>query len=219
VVRKFPLHAGIDFAGTVSASDDVRFRPGDTVLLNGFGVGAHASGYTAARYFLNASMVNFGADNLLALEVDATHPDGWWYDGGGKNPSLDAWGRPTPYVSQYPSAADGRGFFNLSSNVHNLGLRFGVWTVRGIPRAAVAAKTPIEGSPFTADEAASPATPCNWSSTCYGCATVPEADGLLRCNAAAYAYYRSLARWYVTQGVDVVKMDCMFPAQVCRRPV
>jgi len=35
VVRKFPLHAGIDFAGTVSASSDPRFKPGDEVLLNG----------------------------------------------------------------------------------------------------------------------------------------------------------------------------------------
>ena len=43
VVRKFPLHAGIDFAGTVEASDDARFKPGDAVLLNGFGVGDRKS--------------------------------------------------------------------------------------------------------------------------------------------------------------------------------
>jgi acrylyl-CoA reductase (NADPH) len=45
VVRSFPLHAGIDFAGTVSSSSDERFKPGDAVLLNGFGVGeAHSGG-------------------------------------------------------------------------------------------------------------------------------------------------------------------------------
>ena len=49
VVRKFPLHAGIDFAGTVEASDDARFKPGDAVLLNGFGVGESHSGGLAQK--------------------------------------------------------------------------------------------------------------------------------------------------------------------------
>jgi acrylyl-CoA reductase (NADPH) len=36
---------GIDFAGVVEASDDARYRPGDAVLLNGWGVGeAHWGG-------------------------------------------------------------------------------------------------------------------------------------------------------------------------------
>ena len=39
VVRKFPMVPGIDFAGTVAESSDARFRPGDAVLLNGWGVG------------------------------------------------------------------------------------------------------------------------------------------------------------------------------------
>jgi acrylyl-CoA reductase (NADPH) len=49
VVRKFPLNAGIDFAGTVSASTDERFQPGDAVLLNGFGVGETHSGGLAQK--------------------------------------------------------------------------------------------------------------------------------------------------------------------------
>ena len=49
VVRKFPLHAGIDFAGTVEASDDARFKPGDAVLLNGYGVGESHSGGLAQK--------------------------------------------------------------------------------------------------------------------------------------------------------------------------
>jgi len=39
VVRKFPMVPGIDFAGTVTQSRDARFKPGDAVLLNGWGVG------------------------------------------------------------------------------------------------------------------------------------------------------------------------------------
>ena len=39
VVRSFPLVPGIDFAGTVTASDHPRWKVGDKVVLNGFGVG------------------------------------------------------------------------------------------------------------------------------------------------------------------------------------
>ena len=54
VVRKFPLVAGIDLAGTVEASDDPRFKPGDAVLLNGWGVGESHSGGLAQRARLKA---------------------------------------------------------------------------------------------------------------------------------------------------------------------
>ena len=45
VVRRFPMVPGIDFAGTVSASDHPAWRVGDRVLLNGWGVGeTHCGG-------------------------------------------------------------------------------------------------------------------------------------------------------------------------------
>ncbi len=39
VVRQFPLVPGIDLAGTVEQSDHPKWKKGDQVLLNGFGVG------------------------------------------------------------------------------------------------------------------------------------------------------------------------------------
>jgi acrylyl-CoA reductase (NADPH) len=46
VVRKFPLIAGIDFAGKVVTSADARFKPGDAVVANGWGMGeGHNGGY------------------------------------------------------------------------------------------------------------------------------------------------------------------------------
>lgn len=39
VVRRFPMIPGIDFAGEVVASDNPEYKPGDEVLLNGWGVG------------------------------------------------------------------------------------------------------------------------------------------------------------------------------------
>jgi acrylyl-CoA reductase (NADPH) len=49
VVRQFPMVPGIDFAGTVEASDNPAYRPGDRVLLNGWGVGEQHWGGLAQR--------------------------------------------------------------------------------------------------------------------------------------------------------------------------
>lgn len=51
LVRTYPHVPGIDFAGTVEASDDPRFAPGDKVVLTGWRVGeVHWGGYaTRAR--------------------------------------------------------------------------------------------------------------------------------------------------------------------------
>ncbi len=54
VVRRPPISPGIDLAGTVTASTDARFSPGDQVLLNGFGVGETHSGGLAQRARLKA---------------------------------------------------------------------------------------------------------------------------------------------------------------------
>ena len=46
VVRVSPMIGGIDFAGTVEASDDPAFRPGDGVVCNGWGLSeTHFGGY------------------------------------------------------------------------------------------------------------------------------------------------------------------------------
>ena len=46
LVRKYPHIPGIDFAGTVEASSDTRYKPGDKVVLTGWRVGeAHWGGY------------------------------------------------------------------------------------------------------------------------------------------------------------------------------
>lgn len=49
VVRTWPMVPGIDFAGTVVASDDPAYQRGDAVLLNGWGVGETHWGGLAQR--------------------------------------------------------------------------------------------------------------------------------------------------------------------------
>jgi len=46
VVRRFPMIAGIDFAGTVESSSHPSWRAGDSVILNGWGLGeTHLGAY------------------------------------------------------------------------------------------------------------------------------------------------------------------------------
>jgi acrylyl-CoA reductase (NADPH) len=46
VVRRFPMIPGIDFAGIVESSTHAGYKPGDPVILNGWGVGeTHLGGY------------------------------------------------------------------------------------------------------------------------------------------------------------------------------
>jgi acrylyl-CoA reductase (NADPH) len=46
VVRRFPMIPGIDLAGVVEASSHPDWKPGDQVILNGFGLGeTHLGGY------------------------------------------------------------------------------------------------------------------------------------------------------------------------------
>ena len=60
VVRRFPMIPGIDFAGTVEASRHPEFKPGDKVVLNGWGVGeTHLGGY--------AQRARVSGDWLIAL--------------------------------------------------------------------------------------------------------------------------------------------------------
>jgi len=46
IIRAWPLVPGIDFAGVVESSQNPEFKPGDRVVLNGWGVGeSHSGGY------------------------------------------------------------------------------------------------------------------------------------------------------------------------------
>ena len=68
LVRKYPHVPGIDFAGTVEASSDDRYKPGDKVVLTGWRVGeAHWGGYS--------QKANVRADWLVPLPegLDTRH--------------------------------------------------------------------------------------------------------------------------------------------------
>ena len=90
----------LDFEGVQTKSE---------VWLNGIFLGTWGYGYTGSRYYLNASVVKFGADNLLAVRVDGTAPDGWWYDGAGiyRNVRFTAILTPGPVIAPFGVYAGG----------------------------------------------------------------------------------------------------------------
>ena len=109
----------------------------------------------------------------------------------------DPFGRLLPATNRFPSAAEDKGFKPLADQCHVMGLKFGVHLMRGIPRQAVLAKTPIENSAFTAADAGDPHNTCAWCPDMFG----------VRNNPAGQAWYDSIFRLYASWGIDFVKVD------------
>ena len=111
---------------------------------------------------------------------------------------MDEWGRLAPAENRFPSAADGAGFKPLARYVHDLGLRFGIHLLRGIPRQAVRENTPILGTQFHARDIADTNRICNWNDDMYGVdMTKPGAQ----------EYYDSVFALIASWDVDYVKVD------------
>ena len=52
------------------------------VWVNGFYLGTEHSGYTSFNYDIS-DYLNYGGDNVVAVRVDATLEEGWYYEGAG----------------------------------------------------------------------------------------------------------------------------------------
>jgi acrylyl-CoA reductase (NADPH) len=72
VVRKWPLIPGIDFSGVVETSAHGDFKPGDRVILNGWGVGeSHDGGFAQKARVKGDWLVKApdGIDNVRAMAI------------------------------------------------------------------------------------------------------------------------------------------------------
>jgi acrylyl-CoA reductase (NADPH) len=64
VVRRFPMIAGTDFAGTIESSSHPNWNPGDRVILNGWGLGeTHLGGYAEKARIKSDWLVRLPARN------------------------------------------------------------------------------------------------------------------------------------------------------------
>ena len=149
-------------------------------------------------------------DHLLSHGWNYVVVDYRWYDSvatynlndltknrTGAKLAADQYGRMIPALIRFPSATYGQGFKPLADKLHAMGLKFGFHMMRGIPRQAVKAKTPIENSSFTTADAGDPNDTCVWCPDMYG----------VRNNEAGQAWYDSMYRLYASWDLDFVKVD------------
>jgi hypothetical protein len=129
-----------------------------------------------------------------------------WYEpeskGHGYNPNstltMDEYGRLTPGLKKFPSAANGKGFKPLADYVHSKGLKFGIHIMRGIPKQAVEKNLPVLGTNVKAQDIVIKSSTCPWNPDMYGVdASKPEGQ----------AYYNSIVQMYADWGVDFIKCD------------
>jgi len=146
------------------------------------------------------------AKHLLPSGYNYLTVDIQWYEPEAKGHSydpkavltMDEYGRLTPGLKKFPSAADSKGFKPLADYVHSKGLKFGIHIMRGIPRQAVEKNTPILGTTVKAQDIALTNSRCAWNPDMYGVdATKPEGQ----------AYYNSIVQMYADWGVDFIKCD------------
>ncbi len=145
-------------------------------------------------------------DNLKQYGWEYVVCDIQWYEPKAKNNDynnftelcMDEYSRLIPAENRFPSAKEGVGFKAIADKIHEMGLKFGIHIMRGIPRQAVHRNTKILGSKSTAREIAHHFSVCPWNTDMYG--VNPRADG-------AQEYYNSLFKLYAEWGVDFVKVD------------
>lgn len=152
------------------------------------------------------AQADYMAEHLARYGWQYVVVDIQWYEPGatgyeyrqGAPLAMDEWGRLLPAENRFPAAAGGAGFAALAEYVHRRGLRFGLHLMRGIPRQAVAANTPIRGTPYRARDIADTSSVCEWNGDMYG--VDMRAPG-------AQAYYDSVFALIASWGVDFVKVD------------
>ncbi len=152
------------------------------------------------------AQADYMAEHLLAHGWDLITVDIQWYEpnanGFNYNPNatlvMDEWGRLTPALNRFPSAADGAGFKPLADYIHAKGLRFGIHMMRGIPRQAWQQNLPVKGTGYTARDIADTHSICSWN---------PDMYGVDMTKPGAQAYYDSLMELVASWDVDFVKID------------
>ena len=115
----------------------------------------------------------------------------------GSETSLDAYGRFIPAGRGFDTEVAGS-LKGLADYCHNRGLKFGIWGIRGVPRAAYTQSLPIKGTTYTAKDIGDITSTCPWNSFNYG---------IKWTHPGAQAYINSVVELYASWGIDLIKID------------
>lgn len=164
-----------------------------------------------AQYLVDNDLVKYGWEYVVVdIRWYANHPSkgggNYNQDNNGKSADcvLDEYGRYLPSPARFPSAMVGgknMGFKAMADKLHEMGLKFGIHIMRGLPKYILNNKSAykLKGSEGTDwSQVYSSTTPaCTWLK-----------DNLtVRNNEYGQLYYNSIMDLYAEWGVDFIKID------------
>ena len=200
-LRTILLAAPIGYGSLAATPDFHDWAPAPPMGWNSwdcFGTTVTEAQTVAQTDFMAAKLKSHGWEYIVV--------DIQWYEPGSKGHdyrkdaklTMDGFGRLLPAIEKFPSAANGVGFKKLGDYVHAKGLKFGIHMMRGIPRQAVKANTPVKGTKFRAADIAITASTCKWN---------PDMFGVDATKPGGQEYYDSIFEMLAGWGVDFIKVD------------
>ena len=111
--------------------------------------------------------------------------------------NINNYGLLQPSKTYFPN-----GLKQIAARAHELGLKFGVHLMRGIPRKAVELNTQVKGTQYHARDIADTTSICSWCHYNYG---------VDMSKPGAQEFYNSLVAQLAGWGVDFIKADDIVP--------
>jgi alpha-galactosidase len=188
-----PAHAADAPAGAATASQVAADRSGPESLERPpMGWSSWSSFHGGISEALIESQAATMHSTLARYGYQYVNVDAGWSD------HVDQYGRDMWNATKFPD-----GIPAVAQYVHKLGLKFGIYLVPGIPKAALTANSQIAGTPYHVLDIADTSAPGNTA-----------ADGSARIDftkPGADAYVQSQADLLASWGVDYIKMDFVGP--------
>lgn len=159
-----------------------------------------------ARYMVDNNLVQHGWEYVVVdIRWYCNHPSlggGNYNQRGTQDYVLDEYGRYLPSPSRFPSAmvnGKNEGFKAMADKLHEMGLKFGIHIMRGVPKSVVGSAYKLKGSENTPWTSVYQNTtpPCTWL----------KDNLLVRNNEYGQLYYNSIMDLYAEWGVDFIKVD------------
>ena len=159
-----------------------------------------------AQYLVDNDLVRHGWEYVVIdIRWYCNHPSlggGNYNQRGDQGYVLDEYGRYLPSPSRFPSCMENGkniGFKALAKQIHDMGLKFGIHIMRGVPKSVVGSSYKLKGgeSKSWSEVYNGTTSPCTWL----------KDNLLVRNNEAGQLYYNSIMDLYAEWGVDFLKID------------
>ncbi len=159
-----------------------------------------------AKYIVDKGLNKYGWEYVVVdIRWYCNHPSlggGTYNQNGTQDYVLDEYGRYLPSPTRFPSAmvnGKNQGFKAMADSLHNMGLKFGIHIMRGVPKSVVGSSYKLKGAEDVAWSKVYSSTtpPCTWL----------KDNLLVRDNEYGQLYYNSIIDLYAEWGVDFIKVD------------